>query len=705
MHEDAIRHYGFDGFCVGVGSCGLVILELESKEEKEVLDRMCAVTKDLVAKGADTLTLGRAGMTMLKPAVEEAVGKDVQVIDGVVAGVHHLVSMVRMGGKTATAGIYASSAKDRRARGRIITEAALCQIYTIGVAKVNLSGQPITSNRQVKSFDLMFLTLHSHSMICHYVQSSERLEQSVIDLTKRTDRIKEEEIATIFEQLEPIQREFLLGEWTGGGFDTGHSAHETLTQMKWAGKSFRSLDDVDPMIVYDEEGKRRWNETYGHARVREVRFRGVVSAAMIYDSFPIIDSFRAVKDDMVVATLLPTAHSKSCENITVPVDISARNGVFNVEQPQSNTDVTQFALNTTSIKWNFTEEALTGYQTVTGTYNISVKFCQPDNFDFKNGVIQVLTHGIGFDKTYWDLPFNNFNYSYIDVALDAGFCTLSLDRLGIGNSSIADPISIIQAPAEVSALFELNSMLRAGTLPGVPHTFGTIVNVGHSFGSVQTYQLAAYHPTATDGIVLTGWSANASYWDQIIASWNLQIARLNSPLRFGSITYEAVQEVLSLGGLWDLVAGVDLSSAGPPADLPNGYLTWGNTEANEYAFLYPGFYDPAILPYSEATKQPVTYGELLTILGSPSSVPDFTGPVLVVTGGEDKIFCGGSCLTTGDPDIASIPAAAAPSFPKASTFQAYIQPNTGHGINLHYNSTAAYKFIQNFLIEHGLGSS
>lgn len=175
-------------------------------------------------------------------------------------------------------------------------------------------------------------------------------------------------------------------------------------------------------------------------------------------------------------------------------------------------------------------------------------------------------------------------------------------------------------------------MLRAGTLPDVPHAFGKIVNVGHSFGSVQTYQLAAYHPGATDGIVLTGWSANASFWDEIIAAWNLQIARLNSPLRFGSVSYAAVQEVLSLGGLWDLVAGVDLSSSGPPTDLPNGYLTWGNTEANEYAFLYPGYYDPAILPYSEATKQPVTYGELLTILGSPPSVPDFTGPVLVVTG-------------------------------------------------------------------------
>ncbi|GAB7353498.1 hypothetical protein MBLNU459_g3946t1 [Dothideomycetes sp. NU459] len=118
MHEDSIRHYGFDGFCAGVGSCGLGVLELESKSEKEVLGIMCDVAKDLVANGADCLTLGCAGMTMLKSAVEAAVGEDVQVIDGVLAGVQHLSGLVRMGGHTAKSGMYASSARGRKARGQ-----------------------------------------------------------------------------------------------------------------------------------------------------------------------------------------------------------------------------------------------------------------------------------------------------------------------------------------------------------------------------------------------------------------------------------------------------------------------------------------------------------------------------------------------------------------------------------------------------------
>ncbi len=45
-----------------------------------------------------------------------------------------------------------------------------------------------------------------------------------------------------------------------------------------------------------------------------------------------------------------------------------------------------------------------------------------------------------------------------------------------------------------------------------------------------------------------------------------------------------------------------------------------------------------------------------------------------------------------------------PNLP-ASNFEAYVQPNTGHGINLHYNATGAYDVIEEFLAAHGLESS
>jgi Asp/Glu/hydantoin racemase/predicted amidohydrolase len=118
LHTDSIRHYGYEGFSVGVESCGLGVLGLERKGEQEVLDAMCGAARKLVERGADVITLGCAGMTKLKEAVEEAVGPEIQVVDGVVAGVHHLVGLLRMGGRTAKTGVYASSRLTRERRGQ-----------------------------------------------------------------------------------------------------------------------------------------------------------------------------------------------------------------------------------------------------------------------------------------------------------------------------------------------------------------------------------------------------------------------------------------------------------------------------------------------------------------------------------------------------------------------------------------------------------
>jgi Asp/Glu/hydantoin racemase/predicted amidohydrolase len=114
--EDSVKHFGLEAFCAGVRDCDLGVLELESKPEKEVLAIMCAVGKGLVEDGADVLALGCAGMANMKTAVEDAVGEDVQVIDGVEAGMHHLVGLCRMRCKTAKRGTYQSSTEQRKIR-------------------------------------------------------------------------------------------------------------------------------------------------------------------------------------------------------------------------------------------------------------------------------------------------------------------------------------------------------------------------------------------------------------------------------------------------------------------------------------------------------------------------------------------------------------------------------------------------------------
>ncbi|KAJ4989882.1 carbon-nitrogen hydrolase [Stagonosporopsis vannaccii] len=116
--EDTVRSSSYANFCVGVRSCELGVLGLQERPREEVLRVMGQAGKQLVADGADVILLGCAGMADLKSAVEEAVGDDVQVIDGVVAGVHHLIGLCRMGSKTAKKGAYASSDAARQRRGQ-----------------------------------------------------------------------------------------------------------------------------------------------------------------------------------------------------------------------------------------------------------------------------------------------------------------------------------------------------------------------------------------------------------------------------------------------------------------------------------------------------------------------------------------------------------------------------------------------------------
>ncbi|KAI2940173.1 hypothetical protein CBS147321_6312 [Aspergillus niger] len=126
IHRDAVRKFGLDGFCAGVEACGMGVLELDGSDGKgnggkDVVGAMCSAATRLVnIAGADVIVLGCAGMMKLKGAVEKSVGGDgdVQVVDGVVAGVQHLVGLVRMGVKTAKKGAYASSRVARLARGQ-----------------------------------------------------------------------------------------------------------------------------------------------------------------------------------------------------------------------------------------------------------------------------------------------------------------------------------------------------------------------------------------------------------------------------------------------------------------------------------------------------------------------------------------------------------------------------------------------------------
>lgn len=135
-------------------------------------------------------------------------------------------------------------------------------------------------------------------------------------------------------------------------------------------------------------------------------------------------------------------------------------------------------------------------------------------------------------------------------------------------------------------------------------------------------------------------------------------------------------------------------------------MTHASLTALQYAFLHPSNYDFNLALRSEATKQAVTAGELLTIGSAPAS-SSFTGPVLVITGETDVPFCGGNCYgkIPGFHQFENVVQQVDLVFPrKEGGVAVCVQPRTGHGLNFHYNATGGYGVMQDFLASNGLAA-
>lgn len=101
--------YGMEAFSVGTESSRMSVLELESRPEEEVEDRLAKAATKLQIRGADCICLGCAGMTDMHKACQDAVGmhdRVAMVIDGVNMGVHFLIGLVRENLGTAKGGKY-----------------------------------------------------------------------------------------------------------------------------------------------------------------------------------------------------------------------------------------------------------------------------------------------------------------------------------------------------------------------------------------------------------------------------------------------------------------------------------------------------------------------------------------------------------------------------------------------------------------------
>jgi hypothetical protein len=150
--------------------------------------------------------------------------------------------------------------------------------------------------------------------------------------------VSPDDALALFDSLEPVGGDFMLGAWRGSGFPTGHPLDGSLEAYHWWGKRFESAEAVHPLVFERRNGRLislhplwmlpvfgvldRWHFPQGawvgrllqllmpllatrqsRARLRELSHRGQVTAAMVYDHLPINDVFRRVDADTVLGLM------------------------------------------------------------------------------------------------------------------------------------------------------------------------------------------------------------------------------------------------------------------------------------------------------------------------------------------------------------------------------------------------------------------
>src|SRR3984957_6736873 len=114
--------------------------------------------------------------------------------------------------------------------------------------------------------------------------------------------------------------------------------------------------------------------------------------------------------------------------------------------------------------------------------------------------VQLLVHGVTSNHLYWNFPYGNGYYSYVDAATAAGYATFDIDPIGAGQSS-HPPSSQLDLNAQAVALHDVVTALRSGTVDG--HAFARVVLVGPSIGSYAAWlEVARYHDV--DAVIATG---------------------------------------------------------------------------------------------------------------------------------------------------------------------------------------------------------
>lgn len=279
------------------------------------------------------------------------------------------------------------------------------------------------------------------------------------------------------------------------------------------------------------------------------------------------------------------------------------------------------------------------------------KLCHPE--EGPSDVLQILVHGYSYDHRYWAPPGFGDDYDYVKSATAAGYSTLAIDRIGSAGASDRPLSALVTLHANAVALHDVIAAARSGAIGGGPYE--TVITVGHSLGTAISWiEASLYHDV--DGLISTGFGHPVGNVQDLLLS--TIPALLDHRLR-------------------------------PLVGLDAGYLT--TTPGTRGDLFYRAETAGAgLIAYDEETKGVGTISEIATLTLAEIATLTIHAPVLFVMGEYDNIFCLGVAL--GGFDNCSTDETLYWSerayFPLVSDFEAYVQPGSGHNINLHQNAAA-----------------
>ncbi|KAK2616735.1 hypothetical protein QQS21_000347 [Conoideocrella luteorostrata] len=368
--------------------------------------------------------------------------------------------------------------------------------------------------------------------------------------------------------------------------------------------------------------------------------------------------------------------SATCIDLVIPVNVSANSSVYDGPKIDSNIDTADWMWDIYTWSHPDVMNRTKGTVEIRETLDISAKLCVPRR-GRKSDILQIATHGLGFDKRYWDVQVHAEEYSYVNAAIKQGYSILTYDRVGNGHSSKPDAYVVAQESVAVEVLRELTRLARNGDLakaskmkhsrrnPICAYRPNKIVHVGHSFGSAITVALLSLYGNVSDGALMTSFMLGSQTGLAKFSEFGFEFAPQHDSRRFG--------------------------------DRSSGYLVQATQTNIQQIYLRKGSFKPEVLRYAELIKQTTSVGEIVTtgvLLGHPA--PLFSGPIQFFVGEEDIPVCGGDCRNRYSLEVLKV------LYPVAADISVYLQPGTGHGLALSTNATAGYEVMFSYLESHGL---